>query len=409
MLARLVSGSTWSGDIQVETVAWRSAQQRQYGEASLFVPRAHPACDDRYINPLGGFLVEVNGGALGMWRGLAQSVRPSWAGVEISAMCIDWIASRVPVAPRRTFEGMTAGQIVRQAVYDALGVIAKGGLTAGSFVECGPLVPRYEFTGQPLEQVLTDMQEWTGSEWRFADDGEFSFRPPVASLYPRVLCEGGDLTDVQVEAMVDDRLAAAEAVMQGDGRSFTARAGEVAGDSYAGLRETLDVDTDSMAALKLAADALLAARRWPMPLITARLRPGPRSGQVSLSEADAVARGLGGESAVTPHWAGVREGDFVRVALTSGAVPVSVSTGESGDEVPRGLGAGGATSRRSGTLALCRVLSRTYAERDGTLTVELQQMRPYEAATVAAARERVTPSYAPPAVNDVVALLRRAG
>lgn len=403
----LHNDARWEGDIQVDEVTWTSPPAREFGTAKLFIPWDHEANDDRYLDPEGGSRIEINGGALGRWVGLAQRPQVTDKGLTIDAMEIAWVASN-RIVGWRAFDArsqqaeLTAGQIARLAVTDAL--IPLGWVKHGRYVDGGVTFPTFEFKGETLADVLGRLQERTGEEWEISYAGDafvFNWRPPVRSFYTRHLTDDGDLSTMSVETAVDDRVAEVIAIGS-DGRIARRVAPEVQRRLWA-KQKVIQVNTTSDMVLGARAEQELSASRYPSRVYKGNLTPGAPG---AISSASVLPRGLGAEPNTTSHWSSLREGDLVYLHTPRAGVPSSDTRDLT--RIPRGLGAE-PVQRSSGAAPLCRLLKRTFGDNRRLLAVELQWVRPWDEGTVALARNRVTPALPVSRATSAGRLLKAAG
>lgn len=256
------------------SVKWTAPGAREFGTADFSIPRAHPsltyAALGSYLRLGGGSLVEIETPSLGLWRGIIATPVWSAAGVQVHAMHITYLLNVRIVARSRVLSNLTAGAIFAAGVNDALNGIGAQVLRPGTFLEAAPVIPSYEFRGQPLAQVGTDLNQATGQEWRISDDGAISWIPPRGTLYERLMCDDGDIVDVVKS--VDGTEQAAEFIARDNaGHEYIAVAGNAA-DSLLRRQQLVSVNTVSAGAAGLAAEAALAGARGTPATYTLRLK-----------------------------------------------------------------------------------------------------------------------------------------
>lgn len=273
MRVTLTYTSSITLDLQT-SVTWAMPGSREFGTADIVIPRTHPSFSystlGSYLRPGGGSLVEIDGGSLGFWRGIVTN--PVWdaAGVRVHCLHIATLLQLRVVARSRVFTALTAGAIFSAACRDALDGIGAQVLRPGTFLEAAPVIPRYEFRGQTLAEVATDLAGQTGQEWRIADDGSISWVPPRGTLYTQLLCDDGDVVDVV--KTVNGQEQASEIIARDSlGREYVARAGN-ANDSLLLRQQVLSVSSTFAGAAALAAEGALAAQRATPATYTAALK-----------------------------------------------------------------------------------------------------------------------------------------
>jgi len=340
MLVRFRHTGDLVAETEVASVTWRLPAARQTGEASLVVRRDDPAFSAVALNPRGGFLVEILGGSLGTWTGIGQSFEPDAEGASFTALQEAAMAERQGVSLQTTHIGLTAGTLARMAVYDAIAGDADTLLRPGVFTESAPIVDAYTFAGKSLATVLDDLLGLGGGEWRI-DAGKVSWLPVTGTFHAPVV-DGGGVWDVRRDGGAADQVA--EVVAVGDAADrYVARAREVAGANFWRTREVITVATRSVYVLQRTAEARLFVARQPSGRLSCRLDPR--------------------------LWTTIREGDFLRI------VAPYLDIG--------------------GSAPLCRVLGRTYSERDESVTLELQEVSDLDIVT--AIGQAGARSAAPPA------------
>lgn len=267
------------------SVAWRCPALRQFGEASLYIPRGSALWDTSVLDDERGILVELQDADLGAWRGFGWPDVTA-AGATVAARELGALMESRVVNRSRTFRNLTAGAIARSAVQDALAGLGAPVLAAGTFVEAAPVIPEFRFNGQTLAEVLGDLMADTGQEWA-VDGARLNWRPASGSLVALALCEDGDVCGVARE--VSDTPVVEVLARGSDGRVVTRAALDASAGSLWRRQAVVDVQTTSDAALAVAADREL--RRLRNPQVQYRVALHRR------------------------HWSAVREGDYARLVL----------------------------------------------------------------------------------------------
>lgn len=182
------AGATVAGSFAVDLVESSQAGKR-YGSATFTVPREHPAWEHAALLARGGMLVTIGG-----WRGVADMPRFTAEGAVISAIDVQEWARMRPVGARRVFRSCSAGVIVRAAVHDAFTGLGVVPVRVGAVVDAPPLIPIFRFNRQPLEQVLSEMQEQTGQVWRVDDERmTFDWQMTLGRYIEDVIVDDGAL------------------------------------------------------------------------------------------------------------------------------------------------------------------------------------------------------------------------
>jgi hypothetical protein len=270
-----VGGKEW--DLPVESLTWRAAAARELGDAQVMVPWEHDACSSTYLDEEHAFPVEIDAGDAGAWYGVAESVTTDARGVRLACRENGQVAQG-RYAGDASFDGatgsMTAGAIVRAALQAALGGLGAGVVIPDVIVEGPPAIESYDIDGKTLLQVLADMQQATGCEWRIRHTGNgdyFDWLPPLAPLHDPLLVDGGAVMDVTREVRAAERIW--EVIGKDSaGRLIRRRANEVIGPAGVAPQRVIDLGTSAETAQgAVAVAAELAAARHAGVTFSARL------------------------------------------------------------------------------------------------------------------------------------------
>lgn len=176
------------------TVDWFTSAGREFGKAVFIIPFESAAWDEEVINEKGGFIVHIST-QYGIWSGVATQVEDHDAGFEVTAWDFRVYVGTRSVAPNRSFHGVTAGIIAKRAFEDAL--VGLGGLpfTVGSILEAPPIIAQYQFTGQKLQDVLTELAERTGHHWTIDHQGIFHWVSISGVSHDYILIDDGLFRD----------------------------------------------------------------------------------------------------------------------------------------------------------------------------------------------------------------------
>lgn len=200
-------------------VDWVTSSGREFGKAVFTIPAGSAAWDDEVINERGGFIVHITT-PWGNWSGIAVTVEDVDAGFEVTAWDYRVFTENRHVSPHRSFHGVTPGIIARSAVEDAL--VGLGGLpfTIGSILEAPPIIDQYEFTGQSLVQVLSELAERSGHYWYISNDGVFNWVSMVGIARDYILVDDGLFRDKLQRRSLREEFAESVEV-ENTGRTFT--------------------------------------------------------------------------------------------------------------------------------------------------------------------------------------------
>lgn len=311
----------YAGYVPIDEVTWRTGTTKAYGTATIRVPKENGAYSADILNPAGGMYIRIDDPILGLWEGVVnRPIRFSQDGAVLNCEhVLGWAASQV-VSRNRVIRNVSWGQVIREALVDAMAGLGSQVLTEGTIIDAAPNVDRYEFRGQTFGQVIADAISGSGCE-PVVRNATFSFVPPMQGRYTTWLTDGADVVDATRETNPYERVW--KVIARGsNGYEEEATAGEAIGGFWQRVA-VVQVQSTSRGAIRAAAEAELSRRRGVPTTFGFRLRPG----------ADSV------------HWATIREGMLVQAILPSTALP---------DEV---------------VSPLLRVLSRTY--RDGAAYLDL--------------------------------------
>lgn len=324
MLVTITNTASITIDLEC-SVKWNSTIKREFSSASFFVPRNSPAFSSAYMDENGGFLVKIVHPKLGTWLGIAGVPTIDVKGANVEATEIGILATIRTVGTHRIFTGVTAGTIVAAAVQDATAGLSHAFLKAGTFLEAGPHVPQYEFTGQYLSQVLADMMDITGQEWEINySTGAINWVAPRTTMYQYHLTDDGDIVNASKSGSLNDVVAEVTA----RGSDGSSRSEYSPGQGFYLRQETIAVDTKSPIDLAFQAKAVIDQRKTPVQTYKGMLKEYREGGTT------------------VDHWSNIREGDIVQLVL-----PYAGITGNS---------------------PVVRVLSREFKDGDKYLQLEFQ-------------------------------------
>lgn len=376
---------TLTFDADTARCTWRLPASRQWGDAEVFVARGAAAWDANILRPGGGFLVRLYDPSGGPWTGIAVETQFDRRGCTVKALELAALTSTVLVERSVTLDNLTGGTLARRACTNALGGAVRGLIRPGTFAEAAPFLPEYQFSTQPLSDVLGDLCERTGQEWRVNADGTLDWLPAFGRTIDTHVCEGVSIVDVSCETPLDG--AAVELVARGsDGHEYLAATNEDAGLWRRQVAES--VDTRSPVALgMLARDRLTTQRVVP---ITYRFKLAKVA--ASASDSPVVTLGFGIQPFGTSPFGGV------------GGAPSTVTLGSvrEGDtlliHVPS-LGIGSAA---------VRVVARTIDAQSAWIDVEAVATEGVAGLPQAVITAVATPPVAPPSPVDTAAVIARA-
>lgn len=249
------------------TVVWALPGTREAATLDCVIPRGHSVYRSTAWSEQPGWPIATGDLVLGQWQGIVTDVEVTAEGARIAAVDLAAIVAKLPVSAGRTFDSMPAALLAHLAITDALGSSAGLGVTEGGVAYGGSVIPTYELRGQPLGEVLGDLGERSGQEWR-VQDGKLAWRGASGIGRPVALVEGGTLTSVSRTVAARESVASVTAVGT-NGVAVTARAYGAA--ARWGNRQTITVAMSDPAGLQLAADARLAQLNEPVVTYTGKL------------------------------------------------------------------------------------------------------------------------------------------
>lgn len=217
MLA-IIRGPSSSIAIDINaSVEWTMSDLRQHGESKVFIPRNSAAWISTVINDDGGFFFDIPT-SFGRWRGIADVPEYTDAGASITVRNVThWMAIRN--VGTRTFYGLTPGAIAKEAFRH--GIQTAVPLTLGTILEAPPIMPNYEFRGQSVMDVLTDVSELSGQTWEIDDDFQFNWIPRQGNQYETWIIDDGKLlSNIKTSSLSDTYSEITET--DEEGRKFTA-------------------------------------------------------------------------------------------------------------------------------------------------------------------------------------------
>lgn len=200
MLA-IVRGQSSSVAIDLNaSVEWTMSDLRKHGEAKVNIQRDTSAWIEEILSDDGGFFFEIPT-SFGTWRGVADVPKYTPAGAEITVRNIThWLAIRN--VGYRTFYGLTPGAIAKQAIRQ--GILTAVPLTVGSILEAPPIIPEYEFNGQSVLDVFTDLSELSSQTWEIDEDYQVNWIHRQGKQYDTWLIDDGKLIDnIQTKTLGD--------------------------------------------------------------------------------------------------------------------------------------------------------------------------------------------------------------
>lgn len=262
MKATLHNTASITVDLDVRRITWATLAGRRFGEALVHVPRGHAAFSSAYIAERGGSRIVIEDKTLGVWEGIAQE--PAYTETGIAVRC-DHLAKVMSIRPaplEGTYQCLTAGALVQIAAMHAVAGLGGSVLRIGSITESAPVIESYSFSGQPLSDVIGDLQERTGQEARVAD-GVLSWGAPAGARYSAWLVTGGNLRGATWTPKGESRIA--EVIAVGTGTSpgrYRTRDGAAAASAWP--RVSVLRGAGSPAVIAQRAEALLSSyRRTP--------------------------------------------------------------------------------------------------------------------------------------------------
>lgn len=205
-------------------VTFEASGAQAIGSATVRVNRESIAWDADVVPESGGFFVRISTPA-GDFPCIADA--PTWSpeGLEIRCQHVHaWMKTR-HVSASRNLYGLTAGAIARRAVIDAMISLGSVPITLGSFVESPPVIAAFDFRGQSLMSVLTDLQNQSGQSWMLDERLRFHWRSQTGRYREITLVDDGKYVGNLQRTPLADQYAEDIEVEQ-SGRTFTARNGD---------------------------------------------------------------------------------------------------------------------------------------------------------------------------------------
>lgn len=292
---------------------WAAVVTGRAGTATITLPRSSPAARSTYIDPEAGSTVRIAGqGGCGDWFGPVTGLAFEDGVIRVTAMQPWQVLGKRLVERPLALVNVTPGYVATVAVREALGGLPWFNATLP--FDGGPLTLDYEFSGQDVWSVFSDLMARGGGELHIDPvDGRMAWCGPLAyaTQHEGLLIAGTDLQGWGYEESTAERVSQVTATL--DRLRYTANAGRP--DGW-GRQATITAGRRS----ELVQAATTELARLSAPTIVVR-------------------------GAVTAAWWGVRERDYLR-ALLPGA---------------------GFTGRTH----TVRVLSRALADGASLMTVEL--------------------------------------
>jgi hypothetical protein len=337
----------WGGTVAISDYTRLAPAARGYGQARIHIPRDHDLITGTDITGLRGMLVTIDQALLGN-ASYIQIGKPAKtdAGWDLTCFEISYLLKllRVPVQTQ-TLGNLPAGVIARKALETAL-ALANVPMVLGSFVEAAPLVERYQFTGQTLDEIFQDLMMITGQEWEITPAGVVNWLPQVGTYDETVLTEGWDFCLLNFDEADDAPVGAVVVTDQRGNTSIPYIAQEHARDLTA-RTVSIRADTTSIAATNLLAESLLNEGRIVRTVATIGLYPHGGSIPVTIPGPSGASGGFalmgggfilmgggfplmgGGGSSGTltmdyptfaaPNWT-IQPGDYLRIIAPSAGV-----------------------------------------------------------------------------------------
>ncbi len=240
---------------------WVLPSAGEAGVAQLVVPWDSPAASESYIDPEGGSFIRIEDAfGTGVWRGYITNVSYSQAGITVDATQEWAILARYPVSFHQTIKYATPAAIVAEA-------IEASPLNAGAMVEGPPVVEEWEFHGESIWDVISQMMDLYGYELHAHDDGTVCFGT-VGSLVSGLFMAGGDAQNVGYGLDVGPQWSQVTA-LSGE-NSITA--GETITTSPWAGHMVEKVNNATIDELYEAADSILDDNKFPDEVITMAVR-----------------------------------------------------------------------------------------------------------------------------------------
>ncbi len=179
----------------VDSVTWSIPGTRQFGRATVFIPRTDPAFAAMADNRT--FPVTLHGPVVGSMRGIAAGFQPNIHGAVLEVLSYEAFLDRdefVVSWVGADLNGMSSAAYVRVAFMNAVAGKAEMPLTLGPLCESGPAIDGVDVVGKSFIQVVMDLTERTGMEHSIDHLRRFSWGPPRNRLYAAQLMDGGGIS-----------------------------------------------------------------------------------------------------------------------------------------------------------------------------------------------------------------------
>lgn len=182
------------------SVEWTMSDLRQHGEAKVTIPRDSAAWAEEVIADNGGFFFEIPT-PFGTWRGIADVPKYTDVGADITLRSVThWLSIRN--VGNRTYYGLTPGAIAKEAIKQGLKTSVP--VTEGTILQAPPFLPVYEFRGQSVLDIFTDLSEQSGQTWEINDQFQVSWLPRQGNHYETWIIDDGKLLkDIQLGNLGD--------------------------------------------------------------------------------------------------------------------------------------------------------------------------------------------------------------
>lgn len=360
--------AAWTGaaGLQVTEATFTLPTTGQAGQATVVVPKRHPAARAAYIGEAARSFVRLEHAELGVWDGAVARIEETPDRLTLTAYDLGQLLATRTVG-QEELRAYTAGILAYYAFVKAFAGLNVR-LRPAVPVESAPVMPSFEFNDQTVLDVYRALHEQSGQEWTIRER-VVRWGPPTGRTYGVHLFAEGDLR--YAGRSIDLTEIPARAVAR---TSLGLEAVAVNAERATGrwpLELRLTSDALDPRALQAAADTALAEADAALIVVNVELR-GERRG-LSLTAPPAgeegnIPRGLAETAvslaAIEGHpWGAVREGDRLQITLPNAGLRDA--------------------DGRSGTTGLYRVRARTYRDGGSLLGLSLQRL-PAMTATAAA-------------------------
>lgn len=239
------------------TRTWTLAASGGIGSASFTLPFNHPAAHPDFLPADGGATITIlDELGSGEWYGV--SLEPEFTpDMRVAVQCREYsyLLSRERVGLYRTFQDAMVHEIMYLALQDALPASAlEIGTVSATAVRAGQFYP---FTGQPLWDVIDDMQALSDAEVRL-DGHRVSWGPPQGEEYGQIIVAPGKLRNASYRTDATERVQTV--VARGPHNWASA---SVAAEVDLPGAEVVDHDTDDDGQLQYLARVTLAQLSEP--------------------------------------------------------------------------------------------------------------------------------------------------